>query len=530
MNESQDETKLQKDTLKFPKNTPNNLCEENSFNEMDSTFEIYEDGDDLKNCYNYTKSLPAKKVEKKISHSSSSVESITDEFKIENVTKPGQTLLWDLIHDDMLNQLTDELATTADRMFWNTICCASNREMRCLFINASLENLAKNNSVITMIRLLQKLFSSFFPYHDGRMTRKLIFDADKQQNMLKSFFNNLTLYMSCCKNDSSQYDSLKSKFCTQKEEIQIRLSFLSFIFMYAGPLHENLSFSQEHVNILWNVFTTCNYPEIVDEFFDWLLSMARFHWNIMSSNWRVLSFLTDQVKNNGLNVDIIKYILVEKMPLLQPESFSLTSLELLQHLHGFVFSKNCIDVSTVKDVMNLVWAVAFKNPNNDVSMGAIRHLNQHYINLLNSTNKFDKEEEFIQKCMSNLKDASLLLPIDCDKSLVIIERAVIMLKTHLEVFYSRYSFYFRKLKLISDVDRSSHRIKEKLEATFNFWVVSPYNSDKKLLEMSSSEYVGELRAEVQVWWQSVLESNNHDKETPVPEALICLVYHQSGTF
>lgn len=508
VNESQDETKFQKEKVKSPKNTPNNLGEENSFNEIEP-FEMYECGDEIKNCYNYTKSLAARRIAeaKKVAPlPTPPTECITDELRIADVTKPGQTLLWDLIHDDMLNQLTEELATAADRIFWNTICCASNRQIRIMFINAALENLAKNNSVITMFRLLQKLFSSFFPYQDGRMTRKLIFDADKQQSMLKSFFNNLTLYMSCCKNDSPEYDSLKSKFCTQKEEIQIRLNFLSYIFMYAGPSHENLSFSQEHVNILWDVFTTCNYPEIADEFFDWLLN---------------------QGKSNGINLDIIKYILVEKMPLLRPESYSLTSLDLLQHLHGFFFSKNCIDASTVKDVINLVWAVAFKNPDTEVSMAAIRHLNQHYISLLNSTNKFDKEEEFIQKCMLNLKDASVLLPINCDKSLVLIERAVIMLKTHLEVFYNRYSYYFRKLKLASDVDLYCHRARERLDNTLNFYIISPYSSDKKLIEMSSTDCVGELRAEVQTWWQSILESSSFDKDATVPEALICLVHQQT---
>ena len=227
--------------------------------------------------------------------------------------------------------------------------------------------------------------------------------------------------------------------------------------------------------------------------------------------------------NNGLNIELIKYILVEKMPLLSPQSFTLTALELLQHLHGFVLSKNCIDVSTVKNVIKLLWSVAFNNPNNDVSMNAIRHLNQYYINLLDCTNKFDKEEEFIQQCISHLKDASLLLPIDCDKSLVIIERAVILLKTHLEVFYGRYSFFFRKLKLTSDVDLNMHRIRDKTEPIIKFWVISPYNSDKKSFEFTTMDHIGDLRAEVQLWWQGILNKNNSSDNQL--ETLICLVLH-----
>lgn len=173
----------------------------------------------------------------------------------------------------MLNQLSEELANAAEKIFWNTICCASDKDIRLKFIRACLDNLSRNYSVITSIRLLQKLFSSFFQYSEGRFTRKLIFEADKHSSMLKSFFNNLNLYMSCVKTKSSQYESLKSKFHSHQDEISIRLNFLSFIFVYAGS-HENLSFSQEHINILWNVFTTSDHPEIVDEFFDWLLSMG----------------------------------------------------------------------------------------------------------------------------------------------------------------------------------------------------------------------------------------------------------------
>lgn len=205
--------------------------------------------------------------------------------------------MWDILQDDMLNQISEEVAIAAEKIFWATICSASNRLIRINFIIACLDNLAKNYSVITSIRLLQKLFSSFYQYNDGRLTRRLIFDADKQKHMLKSFFNNLTLYMSCCKLKSSQFSSLKSKFHSHRDEIQIRLNFLSFIFIYSGS-HENLSFSQEHINILWNVFTTSDCPEIVDEFFDWLLSM--FYYTILSNDlllhYFIFIFRSNQVK------------------------------------------------------------------------------------------------------------------------------------------------------------------------------------------------------------------------------------------
>lgn len=171
----------------------------------------------------------------------------------------------------MLYELNDEVKNAAEKIFWNTICCASNRDMRFKFIDGCLDNLSKNYSVIISIRLLQKLFSSFYHYNDGKLTKKIIVDAEKEKDMLKSLFNTLQLYMSTQKSDNPN----QPQFISHKEEIQIRLNFLSFIFIYAGS-HESLSFSHEHINILWNIFTKSKNLEDVDEFFDWLLSKFPF--------------------------------------------------------------------------------------------------------------------------------------------------------------------------------------------------------------------------------------------------------------
>lgn len=176
----------------------------------------------------------------------------------------------------MLNQLNEDLAISAEKIFWNTIFCASNQEIRLKFITGCLDNISKNISVITSIKLLQKLFNSFHLHQDMKFIRKIISDFDKQKNMLKCFFNYLSILTSSLKNsyeaENGQKNSFKSKIYSPKEEIEIRLNFLSFVFMYNGGLYENLSFSQEHLNILWNVFTFSTLPDVVDVFFAWLLS------------------------------------------------------------------------------------------------------------------------------------------------------------------------------------------------------------------------------------------------------------------
>lgn len=155
-------------------------------------------------------------------------------------------------------------------------------------------------------------------------------------------------------------------------------------------------------------------------------------------------------------------------------------------------------------------------------MSASRHLNHYYINLLNCTNQFDKEEEFVQLCMSYLKDASIILPINCDKSLVLIDRAVVLLKTHLETFHGRYSYFFRKLKLTSDMDLFMHKIRDKTENVIRIMVNSPFN-DKTSFEFSLTDYIGDLRAEVQFWWQTMSTKNNLCNDPISLDSLICLV-------
>lgn len=176
----------------------------------------------------------------------------------------------------MLNQLNEDLAISAEKIFWNTIFCASNQEIRLKFITGCLDNISKNISIITSIKLIQKLFNSFQLHQDVKYIRKIISDFDKQKNMLKCFFNQLSILTSSLKHspetETEQKNSFKSKIYSFKDEIEIRLNFLSFVFMYNGGSYENLSFSQEHLNILWNVFTSSLLPEIVDVFFAWLSS------------------------------------------------------------------------------------------------------------------------------------------------------------------------------------------------------------------------------------------------------------------
>jgi len=66
-------------------------------------------------------------------------------------------------------------------------------------------------------------------------------------------------------------------------------------------------------------------------------------------------------------------------------------------------------------------------------MTAIQYLNGYYI-----SRQLEKEEEFVQRCMSHVREAAEELTHSSTQSdeapLLRIQRALLLLKTHLEIF------------------------------------------------------------------------------------------------
>ena len=59
-------------------------------------------------------------------------------------------------------------------------------------------------------------------------------------------------------------------------------------------------------------------------------------------------------------------------------------------------------------------------------MTAIQYINDYYIKV--SLKHFDKEEEFVNRCMENLNEASASLNLNQDSSLLVIQRGLLLLK------------------------------------------------------------------------------------------------------
>nr|XP_042908715.1 ubiquitin carboxyl-terminal hydrolase 34 [Parasteatoda tepidariorum] len=373
-------------------------------------------------------------------------DNLGNHFQLESVCESGQTLLWDILQDDKIGQLSEGLAVEAEKILCNLVCWCTDKMIRMKFIEGCLQNIANNRSVIMSMRLLPKLFSSI------------------QQFRGSSDTHSVTLY-------------------SHKDAIQVRLHFLTNVFSTTGS-PEIFQLNHEQVDILWQCLAQDT--ECADELFGWLLNQAKGK---------------DQY---AMNISLFKHVLLEKMPQLPPESTSMMALNLLQQLSSLAHlaTASYDTPSSAADVngMQQLWGIALRALNTDVSMAAIQYLNNYYINVHHGT--LEREEEFIQHCMDNLMKASEQTKEAEDSNLMIIQRALLLLKTHIEAFRRRYAYHLRKWQL-NGRGMNSHRssILEKQASVLRIICQPAGLSEKTTIEVQSCDTVADLRAEVTQWWE-----------------------------
>lgn len=204
-----------------------------------------------------------------------------------------------------------------------------------------------------------------------------------------------------------------------------------------------------------------------------------------------LSSHTKSTDQHALSIPALKYLYLEKMPTLNPETITIMGLSFYQQLCSLVRMTLGQNVLENRDqshphvlAVDHLWKIALKAKNTgtyyiqqnlviyrlylilnfsfiDVSMGAIQYLNSYYM-----SQHLQQEEDFLSKCMSHLSAAAEdLKPTTSIKeevsnldsslgstsskvnfgdfsteeaSLQCIQRALLLLKTHLDTFKRRY--------------------------------------------------------------------------------------------
>ncbi|KAJ7422952.1 hypothetical protein WISP_35954 [Willisornis vidua] len=413
---------------------------------------------------------------------------VTD-INLDNVCKKGNTLLWDLVQDEDAIHLSEGLINEAEKLLCSLVCWFTDRQIRMRFIEGCLENLANNRSVVVSLRLLPKLFGTFQQFGSSYDTHWITMWAEKELNMMKLFFDNLVHYIQAVREGQH-----KHALYSHSAEVQVRLQFLTCVFSTLGsPDHFSLvpnaslpaGLSLEQVDILWHCLVEDS--ECYDDALHWFLNQVRSK---------------DQ---HAMGMETYKHLFLEKMPQLKPETISMTGLNLFQHLCNLArLATSAYDGGSNSEQlcgMDQFWGIALRAQSGDVSRAAIQYINSYYIN---GKTGLEKEQEFISKCMESLMIASSNLEQDSHSSLTIIERGLLMLKTHLEAFRRRFAYHLRQWQ-IEGTGISSHlkALSDKQSLPLRIVCQPAGLPDKMTIEMYPSDQVADLRAEVTHWYENL---------------------------
>ncbi|XP_033629048.1 ubiquitin carboxyl-terminal hydrolase 34-like isoform X1 [Asterias rubens] len=395
------------------------------------------------------------------------------DFNFEEVCKRGHTLLWDQVQDEHAIHLAEGLAAEAEKLLCSLVCWFPEREIRMKFVEGCLENLKSNRSEVVSLRLLPKLFGSFQQYRNNYNTHWITMWAEEELHMMELFFSNLIHYTSQVRSGERPDRTLY----THTTEVQARLQFLTCVFSTLGsPDHFRLTLDQ--VDTLWTCLATD--PECGDEALSWFLNQA------------------GNKDQHALGLETFKHIFFNKMPQLEPESISMTGLNLFTQLCSLarLASSSSYDSPPVEmPGIDHLWKIALRAKNTDVSLSAIKYINSYYINAGNGS--LEKEEEFIKRCMESLSQASAQLDTSQDSSLLVLQRGLILLKTHLEAFRKRYAYHLRQWQLQGrGITNHKRHLLEGHSQTLRVVCQLAGMTEKFTVELSSSDLVADLRAEV----------------------------------
>ncbi|GAB0088688.1 ubiquitin carboxyl-terminal hydrolase 34 [Sergentomyia squamirostris] len=432
----------------------------------------------------------AEKSNQESPNSSTSSINAQESFKLNDVCQPGNTLLWDLLQDDKIGQLGETLALEAEKALGTLLCFNTDKFIRMKFVEGCLMNLANNRSVIVCLRLLPKMFASFQQFR-ATDTHQVTMWAERQHKMMFHFFNNLKYYAVSTK--IQNYTS-KSQILNQNgglmyshlTQVQVRLQFLTSVFSSMGS-PEPFRLSLEQVDALWAWLA--NDPECSDCLFAWLQTQAK-----------------GSGDQHALGIDTLQHLYIRKLPELRPEGISMVALGLFQQLcslarlaaaHYDTGSDMSLDIVG----MSHLWKIALRANNTDVSLAAIQYINSYYMG-----QQLKLEKEFVAQCMNHLTQAAEdLNNVDNqENALMCVQRALMLLNTHLETFRRRYAYHLRRWALEGKGIAAHSALRNEGPGPPIRIILQPAGvPDKSILHLHSTDLVADLKAEVAKWWESI---------------------------
>ncbi|KAG7298078.1 hypothetical protein JYU34_018848 [Plutella xylostella] len=222
------------------------------------------------------------------------------------------------------------------------------------------------------------------------------------------------------------------------------------------------------------------------------------------------------------------------MPTREPETMSIMGLSLYQQLCNL--ARMALGAGDGRDAapphaaaMDHLWKIALRANSTDVSMGAIQYLNSYYMG-----QQLQQEDDFVSKCMFHLSSAaerlisknqddgeastSKKLPegegkgagekkeekkniyehMTEEAALQCIQRALLLLKTHLDTFKRRYAYHLRRWAL---AESGGWAGVPGAAGTIRLTLQPAGAGPRAVIALHQSDLVAHLRAHVHVWWE-----------------------------
>lgn len=151
--------------------------------------------------------------------------------------------------------------------------------------------------------------------------------------------------------------------------------------------------------------------------------------------------------------------------------------------------------------MSHLWKIALRATNTDVSLAAIQYINSYYMG-----QQLKLEKEFVAHCMNHLKQATEDLDSsECqEKALMCVQRALMLLNTHLDTFRRRYAFHLRRWTLEGQGFSSHSALRnDTIGPTIRIILQPGGLPDKSILHLHTTDLIADLKAEISKWWEQL---------------------------
>eukprot|EP00794_Sanderia_malayensis_P020521 gene20521-22540_t len=422
------------------------------------------------------------------------------DLEANNLCLQGNTLLWDLLQDENIDELGEGMIQEVQKLLWQLVRYTGNRDVVMAFVKGCLNNIEHNRSVVISFQILPKILNSYPMSSNSSDGHWLLEWAVKDLHMMDVFFSNLKDFVELWQQKVTAREGDNDPTPHREQQILARLEFLTALYSSElSPDHFRLTITQ--VDCLWSSLVT----EMSERFHYLLLS-----WLLKQANSKDL---------HALGLDAFKHIFMNKLPEMNPETITFTGLGLFQQLFNLTRLSNASPFAQEtqdEEILGIdyLWKIALKAQRDQVADEAMGYLNYLYITIGNGS--LEKEREFLIRCVLYLKRSMTSLSKETNESLRTIQQILTILKSHLEAYWKRFTYHIHMWQL-SGYNFEGHqpRIRStgSKEQPLRVLCQPAGFSEKACFRLSSYDLLAKLRAEITHWCVK-LQSEHDEKERP----------------